>query len=552
MFISPENFFIENVLDFNVFKLEKGVVTFAQIKSDVGRYATSFANEKFDDFVLYIENDTVLFVTILFALLQAKKRVFLPSSEKMAMDFSTKENLPIITNKTKSNDFLKKLNSQPNVDFNFINMRSGRVCFFTSGSTSAPKMIEKAFATLSDETLNSANLLGFFKDTVLASTCEPFHLYGMLWKILYPMSLSMPIHSVTIKDPETLIAIQRQNQNLLFVTTPSFIEAIARHRTLYKFPQNIVAITTSGGLLKHQTSLDAKEIWNAFPTEIFGSTESGGIASRNRGIADNWKVFPKVKIGVDNRACLNATSPYAINGFFQTNDLVKIENDREFDFLGRIDRLVKIGETQLSIPDIENLILSHNFVENCYVDFAENTLMSLLVLTNEGKKFFKGNGRLKLLNEINQLIRKKFDSKFSLRKIKVINAIPINAQGKILKGEVRKIFNQKMDEPIICNSTKTENGMDFEIFFAPENAYFNGHFSIAKILPGAVQLHFAVRFAQKFLSEVGTLKGVKRLKFSNVILPSENVTLSIKKEKTFYSFTYLKNGLQCSSGVLDF
>lgn len=554
MFVSPENFFTENVSDFAAFKLEKGSVSFGQMKKDVARYASHFAGSKHEDFILYVEGDAVLFATLFFALLQAKKRVMLPSSEKMAEDFSKSENLPVITNKkTLSANLFDIPKDLPECEFDFINMRESRVCFFTSGSTSAPKMIEKNFATLSDETENSASLMGCFEDCAVVSTCEPFHLYGMLWRLLYPMSLKMPAHSITIRDPETLIAIQKQNQKVLFITTPSFIEAVARHRELYDFPQNVAAITTSGGLLKEKACADAKEIWGATPTEIFGSTESGGIASRNRGVSDSWSVFEKVEICIDSRECLRAKSPYALGGEFQTNDIVEIfGGGRKFNFFGRIDRLVKIGETQLNIPDMENAVLAHEFVENCHVDFDGNALRALIVLNSEGRRFFMENGRLKLLSEINSLVKESFDSKFSLRKIKVVNSIPMNAQGKILKGEIKKIFNLKMEEPIICGIKKHDFGADMEIYFAAESAYFNGHFPMAKILPGAIQLHFAINFAKKLFDKTDYPKRVKRLKFSNIIRPREIVLLSIKKGENSCTFSYSKQGLPCSSGVLEF
>ena len=46
--------------------------------------------------------------------------------------------------------------------------------------------------------------------------------------------------------------------------------------------------------------------------------------------------------------------------------------------MGRIDRIVKIGETQLNIPDLENEVLSHKFVENCHVDFEGGALRALV------------------------------------------------------------------------------------------------------------------------------------------------------------------------------
>ncbi|MBR4597105.1 MAG: acyl--CoA ligase [Opitutales bacterium] len=554
MFVSPENLFLQNSPDYPAFLLESGQVSFSQFAARVGSAANFFAKQGGKDFILYVESDIVNFAALFFGLMQAGKRALLPSSEKMAADFAKCAGIKIVSDSPALDcEIFPQIKSLPDAPFAFKNMRRQKVCFFTSGSTSAPKMIEKTFATLSDETKNSAEVMGRFDECAIASTCQPFHLYGMLWRLLYPLSAKMPIHARTVKDPETLMAIQRENARAIFVTTPSFIEAVARHRELYSFPQNIAAITTSGGLLKKSASLSAKEIWGKTPTEIFGSTESGGIALRDQGESQTWRVFKEVEISADERGCLRAKSPYCIGGAFQTNDLAKILSPKEFEFYGRIDRIVKIGETQLSLPDLEDAILEDENAEDCRAEFSENTLQALIVPSTTGKNFLLKNGRAKFLSIINSAIKKTFDAKFALRKIRLANKIPANAQGKILKSEVRKIFNSKLEEPVILRESESENSLEKEIYFSAENTYFKGHFPVAKILPGAIQLHFAKKFICEKFGGCARLKTVKRLKFTNIIRPNEKILLKAKKDsENNFTFSYAKQGAQCSSGTLEF
>ncbi|MBO7521536.1 MAG: acyl--CoA ligase [Opitutales bacterium] len=554
MFVSPENLFVEKIPDYAAFKLELGDVKFSRFASQVGKAAAFFERQGGEDFILRIEGGIADFAALFFGLMQAGKRALLPSSEKMAADFAKASGAKIVSDSPAlDGEIFPRIKSLPGAAFEFKNMRRQKVCFFTSGSTSAPKMIEKTFATLSDETQNSAEVLGKFDGCAVASTCEPFHLYGMLWRLLYPLATQTPIHAATIKDPETLAAVQRQSARAIFVTTPSFIEAVARHKELYSFPQNIAAITTSGGLLKKSASQSAKEIWGKYPVEIFGSTESGGIASRCQGESQTWKVFDRVEISADERGCLCAKSPYCLGGFFRTNDLAKILSPKAFEFCGRIDRIVKIGETQLSLPDLENAVLENKFVEGCHADFSENTLRALIAPSAEGKNFLLEKGRAKFLSEINSALKKTFDAKFALRKIRALNKIPMNAQGKILKSEVRKIFNSKLEEPIILSEGGEENSPEKEMFFPAESSYFKGHFPIAKILPGAVQLHFAAKFIRESFGVCPRLKAVKRLKFTNIIRPGERILLALKKDsENNFSFAYTKRGSPCSSGALEF
>lgn len=538
--------------DFTAFCGDCGELKFSAFKAEVASLARYFEGFDEDEFALHILQDAHLFSRLFFALLQAGKAVYLIPSEEIALSVKRRGAIPLISNSGIGN--LNLPQDLPESDFDFKNMRNGRVYFFTSGSTSAPKTILKLFGSLSDETLNSAKILPHQKRTRVLATCEPCHLYGMLWRILCPLALGLGIDCKTIKTPEELIARQSSCESVVIETTPSFIEALAKYRDMFEFPKNCVGVTTSGGLLKKEFSESARAMWGCTPIEIFGSTESGGIAVRNQSKSQEWEVFEKVIAGVDERGCINAKSPYACDGFFQLNDMVELLQDgRKFLLKGRIDRLAKVGETQIFLPDLENVYCRHSYVETIRVEMLGGVLRALVVPSLEGKYALLKGGKLNFVKELNSFACAEFERKLLPKKFRIVNRFPLNPQGKFLLSSVKNLLLNKIDEPLVLERDETEQSFNCKLSFLKTSSYFKGHFPSVAILPGVVQLYFAEFFIRENFEVGGGAKTVKKLKFSNIIRPLDVVTLNVKKMgDTTFAFEYSKDGLACSSAIMEF
>ncbi len=538
--------------DFTAFCGDCGELKFSAFKAEVASFARYFEGFDEDEFALHISQDAHLFSMLFFALLQAGKAVYLIPSEEIALSVKRRGAIPLISNSGIGN--LNLPQDLPESDFEFKNMRNGRVYFFTSGSTSAPKTILKLFGSLSDETLNSAKILPHQKHTRVLATCEPCHLYGMLWRILCPLALGLEIDCKTIKTPEELIARQSSCESVVIETTPSFIEALAKYRDMFEFPKNCVGVTTSGGLLKKEFSESARAMWGCTPIEIFGSTESGGIAVRNQSKSQEWEVFEKVVAGVDERGCINAKSPYACDGFFQLNDMVELLQDgRKFLLKGRIDRLAKVGETQIFLPDLENVYCRHSYVECIRVEMLDGVLRAIVVPSLEGKNALIKGGKLNFVKELNSFASAEFERKLLPKKFRIVNRFPLNPQGKLLLSSVKNLLLNKIDEPLLLEFDKTEQGFNCKLSFLKTSSYFKGHFPRIAILPGVVQLYFAEFFIKENFELRACAKTVKKLKFSSVIRPLDILSLKVRKTGNLsFSFEYSKGSGICSSGSIEF
>ena len=84
--------------------------------------------------------------------------------------------------------------------------------------------------------------------------------------------------------------------------------------------------------------------------------------------------------------------------------------------------------------------------------------------------------------------------------------------------------------------------------------YFEGHFPASPILPGVVQLDWAVRYAKEYLGLDGSFLKLEVLKFQQVLQPGDtaSLNLSLNTEKGQLKFEYQSARGRHSSGAFYF
>ncbi len=93
--------------------------------------------------------------------------------------------------------------------------------------------------------------------------------------------------------------------------------------------------------------------------------------------------------------------------------------------------------------------------------------------------------------------------------------------------------------------------LSFEV--TPELAWFEGHFPGEPVLPGIIQVHWAAEVASILFGLAGPPQHIKRLKFSNVIVPPRTVELVVVKHgNSEVQFTMRSADQQHAQGRLVF
>jgi acyl-coenzyme A synthetase/AMP-(fatty) acid ligase len=249
--------------------------------------------------------------------------------------------------------------------------RSDFLHLYTGGTTGQPKVWAKSRDNLFGEARLLAQRFGIGpSDTILAAV-PPYHIYGMLFSVLLPLVSGARVIAETPFLPREIEGLAEQHGASVLVAAPAHYRALAAGGV--GIPGLRMAFS-SGGFLDEGDGLRFGELSHTRVVEVYGSTETGGIASRCRqdGEAD-WEPFPVIEWGVDGeRLCVR--SPFLSpglelrkDGMFITGDRVERVPGGRFRLLGRADGVVKVGGKRVDLEDVRRRLLALHGVRDALV-----------------------------------------------------------------------------------------------------------------------------------------------------------------------------------------
>ena len=109
-------------------------------------------------------------------------------------------------------------------------------------------------------------------------------------------------------------------------------------------------------------------------------------------------------------------------------------------------------------------------------------------------------------------------------------------------------------DPQIVSTTVTPPRADYELIVPDELYFLQGHFPDRPVLPGVVQIHWAVELAKSSLGLDAAFKGIEALKFHRIIEPQTplRLTLELATATGKLLFSYQSDVGVCSQGRILF
>ena len=231
---------------------------------------------------------------------------------------------------------------------------------FTGGSTGAPKMWTKTVRNLLAETLAIiANYQVTATDRILA-TVSPNHIYGLLYSVLTPLLASAAVAAQTPSFPGEIEAAGRQAAASILVSVPAHYRALNGHRLV--LPTLRLAFSSAGMLGEEDATAFSTQTGVAL-AEIYGSTETGGIAARVRAHGEkDFKPFPAIDVRIAGDR-LEVRSDYlspelvlGSDGYYEMGDRGQRTAAGRFALLGRADGIVKVGGRRVDLESVRQTL----------------------------------------------------------------------------------------------------------------------------------------------------------------------------------------------------
>ena len=228
---------------------------------------------------------------------------------------------------------------------------------FTSGSTGRPRAHAKSWNALiavADLQRNHLRCAHGGLSGILA-TVPPQHMYGLEASIMLPLQSGLPLHDGRPLFPEDVRhTLAVCGTAPLMVTTPIHLEALVRAGLRYPTCGLVLSATAP---LDRESAALAEQYFGCQVHDVYGSTETGAVASRRTVVDRRWKPYPGVRLvndGIESTRVLADHLPVPI----PLMDHVELGDDGCFDLFGRLDDTLSIAGKRASLGDLNKRLLA--------------------------------------------------------------------------------------------------------------------------------------------------------------------------------------------------
>ena len=515
--------------------------SFGQFRNAVDRWAQRLAGEPAAAYALYCD-DAYPFAVMLFALLHAGKQVWLPGNNRPgAAQLLTQHGSRLIGDWLPGFDYQLDSETTSAWHFSKLNPRQAEIVLFTSGSTGEAKPIHKRLCQLQAEIDTLEKQWGQqLADSKVLSTVSHQHIYGLLFRVLWPLAAGRCFHSETSISPE---AVLLQAGKAYLISSPAYLKRLDQDTAWAAF-SGLTAIFSSGGPLPVAAAKRIAEHGGLSVIEVYGSTETGGIGWRQQ--ADMpWTLFAGLKLAIAaDKALLN--SPYLpYPTAMPLDDTVSLQDDGRFLLHGRSDRIVKIEGKRLSLLEMEQRLTATIWLDDTAalrLEKSRDTVAVAAALSAEGKRLLQTAGRKTLIKQLRAALQPWFEAVALPRKWLFLEALPLSAQGKPDTQLLERLLSGDTDKlPLLQGGAISVATAELQLKIPECLLYFPDHFPAYPILPGVVQIGWAEYYA-KLLFAIGTpFSNMEGIKFVKPIPPGVELTLQLTWKadcgKLYFNFT---------------
>ena len=304
---------------------------------------------------------------------------------------------------------------------------------FTSGSTGMPLPYKKTWGRLALSIRNGAPRLGLLdgRSHILVGTVPPQHMYGFESTVLLALlsgnafCAERPFYPADIAERLAAAPMPRT-----LVTTPVHLRTLLASKVELPALELIVSATAA---LDQGLAQQVETQYRTRLLEIYGSTETGQIATRRTAESAAWRLWPDVRLSGANEAV------FAQGGHLEQVtpmcDVIEIIGDHEFLLHGRTADLVNVAGKRSSFAYLNAQLNAIGGVTDGAFFLSNAATGSTGVARLGAAVVAPGISGAALMEQLRQRI----DPVFLPRPLILVDQLPRNATGKLPQQALQEL-----------------------------------------------------------------------------------------------------------------
>jgi acyl-coenzyme A synthetase/AMP-(fatty) acid ligase len=309
---------------------------------------------------------------------------------------------------------------------------------FTSGSTGTPLPHNKTWGALVQCVKTEAKRVGLMDakaPTTLIATVPPQHMYGfessllMAWHSGHALSNAHPFYPADVCEAMAEIPEPR-----MLISTPVHLQALLD--AAIPMPDTTTVLSATAPL-SAELAVNIETYCQAPLIEIYGSTETGQIASRRTTQTSEWQLFDHVTLKkIDDHVLAEGGH---IAHPTKINDKIEFVSATHFLLHGRLTDMINIAGKRHSLASLNHQLTTiSGVIDGVFYmpDEDKNkhiTRLAAFVVAEPG---------IDTKSIINAL-RQHLDPVFIPRPLIFVDKLPRNSTGKLPRPLLQALFNQQ-------------------------------------------------------------------------------------------------------------